>query len=567
MREAVDAVQVLGMSVSKAASMHGIPRTTLSDHCCARVLPGAKAGHPTILSCTEEQDLVQFLISSAEIGCARTRQEVLLIVNQMLSRRDAVNKESVTIGWWNRFTKRHPQLSLRTPATLSLSRARASTQESIGCYFDLFEKILDDHCLHEQPSLIYNMDETGFPLDPRPLKTIHEKGEKNPISLTSGSKSQVTVVACVSASGQTIPPLIIWKRKTMSPDMANGEIPGTQYGFSDTGWMKSKLFDSWFKKQFLRYAPASRPLILLLDGHSSHYCPDTLKLAAENGVIIVALPPNTTHLTQPLDKGVFGPFKVHWKRVCHDYQVSHPGRVINDYNFCSLFSKAWIESMTCVNIIAGFRTTGVYPVNRDAIQLPGTSEATEGIAAPRQVFTPFKRDPGLFSSNDIPPVPTVNLSKRPNSLTDIVNQPTPKLTTRRIRPDSGGVMTGSQLRRKAAAQTPQRRLKSPVDGKSGLPKLRILSEYFEIFDPRRAYAARVTIVGLSVCVCVCPLVNISRLEHLFILKTLSYTQRAAKVKMIGGISLELLRCRDTPLPASYGSNKSAILYVRIKCMR
>ena len=131
MREAVDAVQVLRMSASKTASVHGIPRTTLRDHCCGRVLPGAKAGKPTILSCTEEQDLVQLLLSSAQIGYAHTRQEVIMIVNQMLSCRQAVSKESVTIGWWNRFTKRHPQLSLRTPATLSLSRARASTKEKL----------------------------------------------------------------------------------------------------------------------------------------------------------------------------------------------------------------------------------------------------------------------------------------------------------------------------------------------------------------------------------------------------------------------------------------------------
>ena len=87
----------------------------------------------------------------------------------------------------------------------------------------------------------------------------------------------------------------------MSPDMAIGEVPGTQYGFSDSGWMQAKLFDSWFRKHFMRYAPASRPLLLLLDGHSSHYCPDTINLAAENGIIIFTLPPNTTHLTQPLD--------------------------------------------------------------------------------------------------------------------------------------------------------------------------------------------------------------------------------------------------------------------------
>ena len=59
------------------------------------------------------------------------------------------------------------------------------------------------------------------------------------MSITSGSKSQLTIVACVSGAGQTIPLLIIWKRKTMSPDMAVGELPGTQYGFSDSGSMKA----------------------------------------------------------------------------------------------------------------------------------------------------------------------------------------------------------------------------------------------------------------------------------------------------------------------------------------
>ena len=106
-------------------------------------------------------------------------------------------------------------------------------------------------------------------------------------------------------------------------------------------------------------------LRILLDGHSSHYCPETIHLAAEEDVIIFTLPPNTTHLTQPLDKGVFGPFKDHWRQVCHDFQVSHPGKVVSNYNFSKLFSKAWMESMTCTNIVAGFHTTGIFPVNRE----------------------------------------------------------------------------------------------------------------------------------------------------------------------------------------------------------
>ncbi len=92
----------------------------------------------------------------------------------------------------------------------------------------------------------------------------------------------------------------------MKPELAIGEVPGTVFGLAERGWMTQALFSRW---HFLRYAPAAR---LLLDGHSSHYCPETLKLAQKQGVIMLALPPNTKHLTQPLDKGVFGPLKQRW---------------------------------------------------------------------------------------------------------------------------------------------------------------------------------------------------------------------------------------------------------------
>ena len=76
-----------------------------------------------------------------------------------------------------------------------------------------------------------------------------------------------------------------------------------------------------------------------------------------------------------------------------------------------------------------------------------------------------------------------------------------------------------------------------------------------IINPRRACAARVTVVGsvcLCVCVSVCLLSHISPMERLFVLKTLSRTQRATKVKKFVGFSLKPLRCRDPALPPLYG---------------
>ena len=55
-----------------------------------------------------------------------------------------------------------------------------------------------------------------------------------------------------------------------------------------------------------------------------------------------------------------------------------------------------------------------------------------------------------------------------------------------------------------------------------------------------------------VCLSVCLLSHISPMERLFVLKTLSRTQRATKVKIFVGFSLKPLRCRDPALPPLYG---------------
>ena len=207
-----------------------------------------------------------------------------------------------------------------------------------------------------------------MPLQPPPLKGVCEKGSKNPYCITSGNKSQVTTLGCVSAAGHCIPPMIIFNRTRMHPDLAKGELPGTFYGLAN-GWMDQGLFHEWFQHHILHYAPACRPLLLLVDGHSSHYCPETIFMAAEENGVVFTFPPNTTHMTQPLDKGCFGPLKMEWRKVCHEYLLKNPGMKINDFSFNALFAEAWLRSMSMKNI-SGFRTTGLFPVDRSKLILP-----------------------------------------------------------------------------------------------------------------------------------------------------------------------------------------------------
>ena len=139
------------------------------------------------------------------------------------------------------------------------------------------------------------------------------------------------------------------------------------YGQSKNGWITSELFDDWFQSHFLPHAPQARPILLLMDGHSTHYCPQVINKALESKVILFCLPPNTTHLTQPLDKGCFSPLKMSWRKKCQSFLDRHPGRVVTKYEFSRLFGEAWLESMSMSNVIAGFRCTGIFPLDRAAL--------------------------------------------------------------------------------------------------------------------------------------------------------------------------------------------------------
>jgi len=63
----------------------------------------------------------------------------------------------------------HPKLSLRSADAPSCVRANAVMKENMEHYFTLLRQILVDNDLLDNPAYIYNMDETGMPLDHKQL--------------------------------------------------------------------------------------------------------------------------------------------------------------------------------------------------------------------------------------------------------------------------------------------------------------------------------------------------------------------------------------------------------------
>jgi len=148
---------------------------------------------------------------------------------------------------------------------------------------------------------------------------------------TSRNKNQITVIACVNVSGQCILPFVIFDAKRLNMEWRKDEVVGTAYGLSIKCWVDSELFRGWLSEHFLAHAIGAQPLLLLLDGQSSHYQPELITHAKEFGVIIFCLPPHTTHESQPLDASVFKSLKQHWQHACHNFIQSNPSLAITKY--------------------------------------------------------------------------------------------------------------------------------------------------------------------------------------------------------------------------------------------
>ena len=54
---------------------------------------------------------------------------------------------TITHGWWDSFRKRHPQVVLHAPVSVSHVRSKATDPEVIMRYFNLLEVVLL-FCLH-----------------------------------------------------------------------------------------------------------------------------------------------------------------------------------------------------------------------------------------------------------------------------------------------------------------------------------------------------------------------------------------------------------------------------------
>ena len=138
-------------------------------------------------------------------------------------------------------------------------------------------------------------------------------------------------------------------------------------GFTDNGYMERDKFYSWLTNFFALFV-AIRPVRLLLDGHDSHIDLYTSKFARDKDILLYAFPPHTSHITQPLDIGIFSPLKGNWKAAVQNF-IDKTKCAVTKLTFGWVFMEAWKKTMAMGKIVSGFRKSGTWPINFGEIDM------------------------------------------------------------------------------------------------------------------------------------------------------------------------------------------------------
>ena len=123
--------------------------------------------------------------------------------------------------------KRHPRLAIRTPQRVSKARASV-TEKSIREWFSELQQNIDENnwgSIFQDPSRVFNSDESCIQLCPKTGKVVGMKGWKNIYELgPSPEKSTLTFLGTFSARGDIVQPMLIYPYVRMPADIVRRSL-------------------------------------------------------------------------------------------------------------------------------------------------------------------------------------------------------------------------------------------------------------------------------------------------------------------------------------------------------
>lgn len=172
---------------------------------------------------------------------------------------------------------------------------------------------------------------------------------------------------CGNAAGDLLPPYVVYKAKGLWENWTEHGPKGCRYNATTSGWFDAHIFTDWFNNTLLRYfknKPGKK--VVIGDNLSSQLTSEVIEKCKKEGIYFVCLPPNSTHLTQPLDVALFHPMKVAWRKILGEWKGTTSGLknpILQKQSFPGLLKKLLdvLEPTLKTTLMHGFRKYGIFP--------------------------------------------------------------------------------------------------------------------------------------------------------------------------------------------------------------
>jgi hypothetical protein len=139
---------------------------------------------------------------------------------------------------------------------------------------------------------------------------------------------------------------------------------------SPTGWSNDNVGLAWLEQVFDRCTKqrSGRWRLLILDGHGFHITMEFIKYCDRHRILLMILPPHSTHTLQPLDVVMFKPLSQAYSNELTNHPHKAQGLIlIKKGDLFPLFWSAWISSFTESLILTAFEATGIWPMDANVV--------------------------------------------------------------------------------------------------------------------------------------------------------------------------------------------------------
>lgn len=460
---AMSAISNKEMSIRKASKAYGIPFSTLQERIKKGKTQILNLGRKPVFCIDFENDMTEHIKDLAKLFYGITPLQLRSAAfafgeENKLQHNFNRSLKLAGIDWFYNFIRRNPSITIRKPEATSIGRITAFNKTEVSLFFENLEMLMEKYSFI--PSNIFNMDETGISTVQDPGKIIAPKGQKRVGSVTSWERGKnVTVICSMSASGTFVPPVFIFPRKRMCHQLQRNGPPGAVYQCTKNGWSNEDIFLVWLQ-HFVSYTKPStaEPVLLILDNHGSHINLPAYDFCKKNNIIMLSLPPHTSHRMQPLDVTFFGPLKQAFKRECDLFMKSNSLIKITPYDLAELFNKAYSIVATIQKGVSGFSSTGIYPMNPNVFTEEDFFAANTFATDDTNTISPVviemnstSEEPSNSTNNIINnSVPSTSTSSEYRvafkSITPIPKKPSPKVVRRRSAKQHSTVITSTPMK-------------------------------------------------------------------------------------------------------------------------